>query len=377
MTLMHTHEPEPVDTATPPEGEGSKFARAHHILLYFVAAVLVVWLLTGFYQVKTGEIAIVERMGQYLASPTGKAIRYEQGLHYHLPWPIDIVHKVSVQQVAPLRVDEFNTTPARYAEFRQSMQQLGNRLDVISALFNPYLITADRNVVHMDVTVYYRVNDPEAWLNTISHATNDVGTPDDLRQQIFQQITQRAMIARVAQMTLEQVLFTGQEGLRASLQEAVQNALVIEDPHHPHEKQSLGVEVVRLDLVTVRAPDRVKSAFDMVQQARTNKESTISTAEGMRNSMIQRATAERETLQTNASRDAIARVSDAAGEVARFTQVLQQYQNSPDTTRFDIFADTASTILKNARRTYTVLPGTKVTVTVDPPQYDANQVAPR
>jgi membrane protease subunit HflK len=287
------------------------------------------------------------------------------------------VHKISVQQVAPLRVDEFDTTPARYAEFRQTMQQMGNRLDVISALFNPYLITADRNVVHMDITVYYRVNNPEAWLNTVSHASINVGTADDLRQKLFQEIAQRAMISRVAQLTLEQVLFTGQEALRASLQEAVSQALQIEDPHHPEDRQSLGVEVVRLDVVRARAPDRVKGAYDMVQQARTNRESTISAAEGVRNTMIQRATAERETLKTNAQQDATARINDAGGEVARFSQVFQQYQNSPGTTRFDIFADTATSILKNARRTYNVLPGTRVTVTIDPPQYDANQVQPK
>src|SRR4051812_13162774 len=100
------------DAARAPEG--AMFGKAHHILLLFALAALVIWLLSGFYQVKSDEVAIVERLGQYLQTPDGKAVLIEQGLHYHLPWPIDTVHKVSVQQTMTLRVNAFDTTPEQY-----------------------------------------------------------------------------------------------------------------------------------------------------------------------------------------------------------------------------------------------------------------------
>src|SRR5438046_343354 len=94
----------PPDDLAPPPPEGSRFAKAHHILLFFTAFVLLVWLLSGIYQVKSDEVAIVERLGVYVAHE-------ENGLHYHLPWPIDTIHKVSIQQSRTLTVRAFNEPP--------------------------------------------------------------------------------------------------------------------------------------------------------------------------------------------------------------------------------------------------------------------------
>src|SRR6185503_6756983 len=99
MTDLLTQDEFTTTTDGTPPPEGSRFGKAHHILLIFALAVFVIWLLTGFYQVKSDEVAIVERLGQYLQNPDGKAALVEQGLHYHMPWPIDTVHKVSVQQL--------------------------------------------------------------------------------------------------------------------------------------------------------------------------------------------------------------------------------------------------------------------------------------
>jgi len=171
MTSVMTEETLETSPDGTPAPEGSRFGKAHHILLSFVTAALVIWLLTGFYQVKSDEVAIIERLGQYLQTPNEKAALIEQGLHYHLPWPIDTVHKVSIQQTMTLRVNAFDTSPEAYAEFKQQlMQARAGTLQQISAIFDPYLITADKSVVHMDISVVYRVNDPEAWLNTISHS---------------------------------------------------------------------------------------------------------------------------------------------------------------------------------------------------------------
>jgi len=71
------------------------------------------------------------------------------------------------------------------------------------------------------------------------------------------------------------------------------------------------------------------------------------------------------------------RTQEAEGEASRFAQVLQQYQASPETTRFNIYVDAAQSILANAKRLYVARPGQRITVTVDPPQFAANQVGPR
>jgi len=379
MTDLMTRDELEASPDAPQAPEGSRFGKAHHILLLFALEALVIWLLSGFYQVKSDEVAITERLGQYLQTPNGKAVLIEQGLHYHLPWPIDTVHKVSVQQTMTLRVNAFDTTPEQYAEFRQQMLQQRFTIAQISAVFDPYLITADKSVVHMDVSVIYRINDPEAWLNTISHSsvTTSAEDPTDLRQQMFQQIAQHAMITRVSHMTLEEALFRGLGALNATMQEAIEKAMAVEDPHSPTGKLQVGIQVQGVNVVRSRPPDRVKSAYDQVTQARSNFQRAKQDAQSQKDTTIHLAQGQTQTMILQAQQYATQRTQEAEGEASRFAQVLQQYQASPETTRFNIYVDAAQSILANAKRLYVARPGQRITVTVDPPQFDANQVGPR
>lgn len=359
------------------ESGGKPWFKAQYILLYFVTAAAIIWLLTGFYQVKSDQIAIVERLGQYISTPNGQARQFEQGLHYTLPWPIDTVHKVSVQQTATLRVNAFDTTPANYAEFRQQLQRDGALLSRISALFDPYLITADKSVVHMDISVVYRISDPEAWLNTISHSATNIGAtedPDDLRQEVFQQIAQHAMITRVSHMTLEQVLFSDLAQLSAMMQDTLEKAMELRDPTSPTGKLALGAQVMRVDVVKSRPPERVRGAYDQVQQAKTNFQRVTEEARAAKATRVRLAQGRTETMLTEARQYATERTERAKGEAARFSQVLKQYQESPEAARFDVFAEAARAILSDPRRIWQVRPGEKVNVYLDPPQYDPNQV---
>src|ERR1035437_2345778 len=67
----------PEDPAPPPEG--SRFAKAHHVLLIFLALVLLGWLLSGYYQVNNDQIAIVERLGTYLVNADGSVRQIPNG----------------------------------------------------------------------------------------------------------------------------------------------------------------------------------------------------------------------------------------------------------------------------------------------------------
>jgi membrane protease subunit HflK len=70
------------------EGGGGSLA----VILGLV--VLLVWIFTGFYQVKQAESAVVQRFGALVAvKPAGA------GLNWHWPWPIETVTKVNVGKV--------------------------------------------------------------------------------------------------------------------------------------------------------------------------------------------------------------------------------------------------------------------------------------
>jgi regulator of protease activity HflC (stomatin/prohibitin superfamily) len=67
-------------------------------------------------------------------------------------------------------------------------------------------------------------------------------------------------------------------------------------------------------------------------------------------------------------------VQGARGEAERFSQVLEQYLNTPDVTRWNLFVDGATTVTGNAKRIFFAHPGQRTYIEIDPAQYDPNQV---
>ena len=66
---------------------------------WIIVALILVWLASGFYQIQTNEQGVVLRFGKY--SQTTDA-----GLHYHLPYPIEDVIKVSMTQERSINLGE-------------------------------------------------------------------------------------------------------------------------------------------------------------------------------------------------------------------------------------------------------------------------------
>jgi modulator of FtsH protease HflK len=374
------------DGGRPPAEErvvGGRYAGAHHILLYFVGAVAAVWLLWGFYQVKVGQVAIVERLGQYIATPAGKAIEMGPGLHWHLPWPIDRVQVISTQQVLTMTVKTFNVSPAEYDEFkRQYLKNSANPQGdqrVIDALFNPYLISADQSVLHMEATVQFQVSDPQQWLMAVSHdyhTTYDPAAKTDLRNEVFQHVVERAMIALCSQMTFDKLLLGNRETLPGTLQSLVEQGIRLETKNptdsRKREEINLGIEIKAVQ-VKLRPPDAVMPAYNNVLTQLASRDTKQSAAEAQRATMITKAQGEKQTLIVDAETYRTTMVQAANGEASRFSEVLKQYENTPDVTRWNLFVDAATAVTGNAKRIFFAQPGQKIWVEVEPPQYDANQ----
>ena len=61
---------------------------------FFLIFLLVgAWIVTGFYRVDEAERGVVQRFGAYTESTM-------PGLHWHIPYPIEIVDKVNANEVA-------------------------------------------------------------------------------------------------------------------------------------------------------------------------------------------------------------------------------------------------------------------------------------
>ena len=366
---------QPDDSRDAPEETptGSRWGKAHHVLLLFLAAAVVVWLLSGIYQVNTSEQALIERLGQFVGNAQGKPEIVEHGLHYALPWPIDKVHKVSIVQTRTLHLTTFNAPPAAYEELKKDFRRNGVRDELLSAIFDPYLITADRNVVHVDIAVQYNIRNSEAWLMAVSH---NFDNPDDLgnRDELLEQITSHVLITILSRRQVDKVLFEGSEELPKLLTDALSDAMTIPDPSDPTKTSDLGVEINKVDVQPPRPPAYIRPAFEGVLSARAERDILQAKAKSDANSMTESARAERENMVRDATAYADQVVKAAEGEANRFKDVLKEYQNAPDITRYRIYSDAVNEVAKYAERVYWVKPGQQVVITIDPPKFDAGQI---
>ena len=106
-----------------------------------------------------------------------------------------------------------------------------------------------------------------------------------------------------------------------------------------------GIEILSVQLQTVRPPDIVRDAFDDVNRARVDKESRINESLAYEQDQLPRATGAAEQVEQAAEAFKAARIARAAGEAAEFTAVLDEYQNSPDVTRQRLYLEAMEKIL--------------------------------
>jgi membrane protease subunit HflK len=370
---LHDHEQ--------PAPEGSNFAKAKHVLAGFLILSLIVWLLSGFYRVGTGQVAIVERLGQYLGETDAGIATVENGLHYHLPWPIDRVTILSTTNRYNLQVSEFNTSPATYADFKRDMTRKGFDPGFLNAIYDPYVVTADKSIVHVELAIQFTISDPAAWMRAVSHEYSqdyDSSTASDMRNSLFQQIAQRTIVSQVSRMTLYQVLVEKRAELERNILRAFREALLVPDLADPTGKRkiNMGVEVQTVTLSKTEVPDAVKPAYANLVTQLSRADAVRSSADADAKGYIINAQGQTSTLKTQAESYAQTTVQTARGEAERFGQVYTQYKNAPQLSRINLWIDTARTVYGSVKRIYFVQPGGGIRITVDPPQFDTNQVKP-
>ena len=117
-------------------------------LLIVVAAIVVIWLASGFYRVLPDEVGVVLRFGAYNRTTP-------PGLHYHLPAPFESVLKPAVTRVNRTEIGyRAEEGPRGATEWQQVPQEA-------------LLLTGDENIIDINFTVYWVIKDAKAYLFNI------------------------------------------------------------------------------------------------------------------------------------------------------------------------------------------------------------------
>ncbi len=351
---------------------GNRWFSAQYTLIYFLIGVLVIWILSGFYQVGAGEVGVVERLGQYLTLPNGQPELSEPGLHYHLPWPIDRVHIIPLNHEHLLEVGDFDAPPTEYASVKKKYMRQGIPRRIVDAIFNPYLITGDKNILHAKVSVQYEITDPMQYLLAVYQPSNE--PRGSARDATIRMLASHELISELAHDTVDQALYNK---LVVQQQLSSQSAANGGGLQAEANRAKLGITIKRVQLEYVHWPRAVNTAFTaalsdqqeealVVQDALRQADTTETEAQGKAQAIVS-------TAKAAANRT----ISQASAEAQKFTSVYAQYKKHPRVITLKIIADTLGKVMQNARRVFFVQPGQRMLLSLPPPPKKASAVVTR
>lgn len=287
------------------EGGGDAPRRPPRLLLGLLAGgALVLWAGVGsFYIVDEGKRGVVQRFGRYAETT-------QPGLRWHLPYPIESVQIVDIEQI---RSEEIG--------YRAGGRQPAARSVPKEAL----MLTQDENIIDLRLAVQYQVADPRAFLFRVVE-------PDVTLRQAVESATREV----VGRSSMDFVLTEGRSDIVAQIRQLAQAVL---------DQYQTGLRINSVNLQDAQPPEDVQEAFADAIKAREDEQRQKNEAEAYANEVLPRARgqAARRLQEAEAYRAQV--VSQAEGEAARFAQILEQYQKAPDITRQRLYLDTMQTVL--------------------------------
>ena len=262
--------------------------------IIFVAA-------NSIYTVEETEAAVITTFGK-------ASLMNEKGLHFKIPF---------VQQVT--KVD----TTVKGLMIGYSEDSYGN---AYSVEHESVMITSDYNFIDCDFYISYQVTDPIKYLYNSSE-------PD----LILKNIAMSSIRSTVSAFTVDTAITTG----KAQIQSNVKSMIIAE-----LEQEDIGITLVDASIQDVEPPtDDVIEAFTAVETAKQGKESAINEANTYRNEQLPAAEAEADRILQEAEATKTARINEANGQVARFTEEYEEYINYPLITKQRMFFEAMEEVL--------------------------------
>jgi modulator of FtsH protease HflK len=279
---------------------------------------------TGVTALQLDEVGIVRRFGAVRHEP------WEPGLHWGLPWGMDQVDRIKVNQTRTIAVGATGQTAA----------PLLRAPDPISDDF----LTGDLNLVTAEALVQYRVRDPAAYL----FRTTSV-------EETLAAIAEWEMTRALANRGIDELLTTGRAEVALGLTHAIQAMA---------DRDGLGISIVAIRLGRVVPPTAVAPAFADAARARGDRRQAITRAEEYRDRTRSEARGQSREIGDLAAGRFDRLVQPARGEAARFTQVLAEARKDAGAFRQRLLLETLAELLPRFRRTVVVPPGQDLDITL-------------
>ncbi|MBD8900340.1 FtsH protease activity modulator HflK [Rhodanobacter sp. DHG33] len=252
-------------------------------ILTAIIVLLIVFLLMSSYTIiGARQVGVVLRFGEY-----SRAL--SPGFHLKLPNPVETVDKVEA-------------TGIRSVNDRVSM------------------LTRDENIITIDFTVQYQVDDSYKYLFSVSDPDGSVSAA-----------AEAAVRSVVGGSDMDQVLSADGSTLVTQAQQTLQKTL---------DGYNSGLRVTEVSFQNVAPPAEVKDAFDDVNNAREDKQSIENAALAYANKVVPVARGDAARIAAEAEGYKAERIARAQGDTARFDLLLKEYKAAPVVTRKRLWLET-------------------------------------
>jgi membrane protease subunit HflK len=207
-------------------GGGFRGKPDRSLILWALAAVVLLWLLfTTMHRIAPEERGVVTTFGKYSHT-------LDPGIGLTLPWPIQDVQKVDVENI--------------------------RNIDLGSTGTETVMLTGDQNIIDIAYSVRWNIRDPESYLF-------EVANPEET----IRQVAESAMRAVVARVTLDDAIGDKRGDIEARVQEMMQQIL---------NYYRAGVTIQGVAIKQADPPQAVMDAFKDVTAAQQQAQSYINDA---------------------------------------------------------------------------------------------------
>jgi modulator of FtsH protease HflK len=257
-----------------------------------IGVALALWAASGFYQVNAPEKGVVQRFGKFVEITP-------PGIGWRLPWPIETVTKVNVTNVN-------------------------------SVEYKSRVLTADVNLVELQIGVQYQLNQPDKYLF-------GVRKPEDT----LREVSESAIREIVGRSDLQQILFGARQQVTERTRELIQRTM---------DQYGTGMRLTSVNLIDVQVPEAVAPSQRDANKAIADKERLRQEAEAYASGILPVAegAALRQAQDAEAYKSRVTAVAE--GEASRFSQLAAQYAVSPAVTRERLYIETVENVLARSRK---------------------------
>jgi modulator of FtsH protease HflK len=287
-------------------------ARTGAVVAIALLALIAAW--SGFYQVPSDSVAVVQRFGKYV-------LEVPPGLHIKLPFGIDVASIVPVKR--QLKQEFGFNTPGATDPYQSSVA--GKRDEQRET----EMVTGDLNAALVEWVVQYRISEPVKFLFEVREPS-----------ETLRYVSESVMREVVGDRTVDEVITIGRQEIETEALTKMQELST---------KYAMGISIDQVQLKNINPPEPVQESFNEVNQAQQEKEKLINEARRDYNKVIPLAQGEKDQRIREADGYRLKRINEAEGDAARFDALFAEYEKAPEVTGRRIYIETLQAVMPQLR----------------------------